>query len=133
MKRLIIISTAVLAIVLLYLFIDAGWREVFPKCPFYVFTSLYCPGCGSQRALSSLLHADFIQAANFNLLLVLSLPLILYSALISLLNSFRKNQLKQQLFYSPLFVKTVLVVVVAFFILRNIPSYPFTLLAPHSI
>ena len=131
MKRVIIISTAVLAIALLYFFIDARGGDFFPHCPFHSLTGLYCPGCGSQRALSALLHADFLEAANFNILLVLSLPFITYSALVAVVNAFRKNKIKQRVFYSPFFVKTVLAVVVGFFILRNIPSYPFTLLAPH--
>jgi hypothetical protein len=131
MKRVIIISTAVLAIALLYFFIDARGGDFFPHCPFHTLTGLYCPGCGSQRALSALLHADFLQAANFNILLVLSLPFIFYSAVVAVLNVLRKHKIKQQIFYSPTFVKTVLVLVVGFFILRNIPSFPFTLLAPH--
>lgn len=131
MKRLIIISTAVPAIALLYFFIDARAGDFFPHCPFHTLTGLYCPGCGSQRALSSLVHADFVQAANFNILLILSLPFLLFAALVAIVNAFKKQQLKQQIFYYPWFVRSVLVVVIVFWILRNIPAYPFSLLAPH--
>jgi hypothetical protein len=130
MKRLILISTVVLSAALLYFFVDARQGDFFPKCPFHVITGLFCPGCGSQRALSSLLHADFLQAASFNILLILSLPFLIYAAIVAIVNAFSKDKLKQPIFYSPLFVKTVLAVVVVFFIARNIPLYPFTLLAP---
>jgi len=133
MKRLIIISTAVLAIVLLYFFIDARAGDFFPHCPFHTLTGLYCPGCGSQRALSSLLHADFLQAFRFNILLVLSLPLLLFSAVAAFAGAYKKQPVKQKIFYSPLFVKSVLFTVILFWILRNIPAYPFSLLAPHSV
>jgi predicted membrane protein len=131
MKRLIILSAAVIAISLLYFFLDARVGDIFPHCPFHTLTGFYCPGCGSQRALSSLLHADFLQAINFNTLLVISLPFLIYAAIVAVVSAFKKQRVKQKIFYSPLFVKTVLVVVVAFWILRNIPRYPFTLLAPH--
>lgn len=133
MKRLILISTAVMAVLLLYFFFDARVGNFFLRCPFHMLTGLYCPGCGSQRALSSLLHGDFMQALNFNILLVLSLPFLTYSAVHAIINAFRKQKLKQKFFYSPIFVKTVLIAVVAFWILRNIRIYPFTLLAPHQV
>ncbi len=125
-------GTAVLTTVLLYYFFDARSAEsFFPQCPFNALTGLYCPGCGSQRAFSSLLHGDFTGAVNYNILMVASLPFIIYSAVVFVLNTFRRKQITQKFFYSPLFVKTVLIVVLLFWVLRNIPQYPFSLLAPH--
>jgi hypothetical protein len=129
--KLVFISIAVFAIALLYFFFDARQFTFFPKCPFYVLTGLYCPGCGSQRAISSLLHGEILPAIHFNLLLVTCLPLLFYSAVISVANYFNKRQIIKLIFYSPLFVKTFLVVVVCFAIVRNIPVAPFTLIAPH--
>lgn len=129
----IIASTAVLFIVLLYFFVDArNTANAFPACPFYTLTGFYCPGCGSQRAISALLHGDFIAACKFNILMIASLPFILYAALIFVLNTFREKQIIQKIFYSVFFVRTVLILVLVFWFLRNVPQYPFSLLAPHS-
>ena len=130
--KLIIVSTVVLAIALLYFFNDARYSGFLLKCPFYLFTGLYCPGCGSQRAISSLLHADFISAIKFNTLLVAFLPLLLYSAIVTVVNAFSKKSIEQKLFYSPVFVKITLITVILFAIFRNIPVSPFKFLAPHS-
>ncbi len=130
-QRIIIITATVLIVALLYFFVDARKGDFFPHCPFNSLTGLYCPGCGSQRAISALLHAEVLQAINFNVLMVFSLPLIIYSAVIYVLNAIRDKQVQQKIFYSPLFVKSFLVIVIAFWILRNIPFYPFNLLAPH--
>lgn len=127
----LIIAATVPVLVLLYFFADARYSGFFPRCPFFTLTGLLCPGCGSQRAVSSLLHGQIMQAINYNVLLVASLPLLFYSLLIGLLNVFRSKQLTQKIFYSPVFVKIVLAVVVLFGVLRNIPVYPFTMLAPH--
>jgi hypothetical protein len=121
----------VLILALLYFFFDARTTGIFPHCPFNSITGLYCPGCGSQRAVSALLHGEIGRALQFNILLVISLPLIIYSAIVYILNAFRKKQVNQQIFYSPLFVKLFLVLVIAFGIGRNIPLYPFSILAPH--
>ena len=128
--HIIMISTAVLVLVLLYFFIDARQSHFFPACPFFTLTGLFCPGCGSQRAVSALLHGDFQDAINYNVLLVVTIPLILYSALIRVSNVFRSTPVVQTIFYSPVFVRVFLVVVVLFGVLRNIPAYPFIMLAP---
>lgn len=128
----IISVTAVLLATLLYFFVDArNANYILPQCPFYSLTGFYCPGCGSQRAFSALMHGDLLGAFKFNSLMVASLPFILYAAIVFALNTFREKQIVQKIFYSPVFVKTFLIIVLAFWILRNIPQYPFSLLAPH--
>ena len=42
-------------------------------CPFYRLTGLYCPGCGSGRAVRALLHGHLLQALSYNYLLDLLL------------------------------------------------------------
>jgi hypothetical protein len=128
--QIIIVSIAVILFSLLYFFYPASGHSFYPKCPFHSLTGLYCPGCGSQRAFSALLKGNIGEASNKNILMVLSLPLIAYSAFIFTWNAFSENKKTQQIVYSPLFVKTLLVVVILFSILRNIPVSPFTWLAP---
>jgi hypothetical protein len=127
---IIIVSTAALAMALLYFFIYPVYGKYFPKCLLYTFTGLYCPGCGSQRAIVALLHGDILNALRNNFLAVSALPFIAYSFIILCVNTFGKRQLNGKIFYSPFFVRAVLVIVIAFSILRNIPIYPFSLLVP---
>jgi hypothetical protein len=63
----------------------------------------------------------------------MSVPLLLYSAFVNLRNMFRPKPVIQTIFYSTKFVKIVLAVVVLFGVFRNIPVYPFTILAPSVI
>lgn len=119
-------STAVVAILLLYYFFDARLLP-FPRCPFYVLTHALCPGCGSQRALSALLHGQLAEALHDNVLLVAFLPLLLYSAFVKLRHA---GAQQVRLFYKPAFTWFVLAVIILFWVLRNIPFYPFSLLSP---
>jgi len=129
---IIIVSTVALVMTLLYFFIYPTYSKYFPKCLFYTFTGLYCPGCGSQRAVVALLHGNILTAFHNNLLAVTALPFLFYSFVILCVNTPGKKQLDDKIFYSPVFVRVVLISVVAFGILRNIPAYPFSLLAPAS-
>jgi hypothetical protein len=120
LKKFLLITSA-LALLLIYFFFDAR-KGGFPECPFHLFTGWFCPGCGSQRSLSSLLHGNVVEAMHNNILMVLFLPLLLYSAFIHLRYAGAR---RMKLWYDPFFVKIVLAAVVCFWILKNIPQQNF--------
>lgn len=122
----IIIGTAAAGVLLLYFFFDAR-QFPFPRCPFYALTRFYCPGCGSQRALSSLLHGQLVQALHYNILLVAITPLLLYAAVEQIKHTERQPV---KLFYQPVFAWIVFWVIIIFWLLRNLPFYPFIFIAP---
>jgi ABC-type amino acid transport system permease subunit len=83
-----------------------------------MMTGLKCPGCGSQRAIHSLLHFDFVQAFRYNALLVLSLPLL------AVLLTGEALRTRYPAFYRRInntkAIITLLVVVMAWWALRNV-------------
>lgn len=115
---------------LLYFYFDPAFNRFFPPCPFFALTGFYCPGCGSQRAVHDLLHGNFFQAADHNLLFMLFIPLMIFAAIVGLNNSFRRKKLTQGIFNSAVFSKIVLVLVLLFWGIRNIHIAPFDWLAP---
>lgn len=114
------------AILLLYFFVEPKNGNL-PKCLFHELTGLYCPGCGGQRSLHALLHGHVLTAINYNLLFVLLLPLLVYFLFIFILG---KRYAASSFIYKAGFSLGVAIVVVSFWILRNIPAIPFTWLAP---
>lgn len=50
--------------------------SLFPRCPFFVVTGLKCPGCGTQRAVHSLLHGNVVDALRFNAILAVAIPFL---------------------------------------------------------
>jgi hypothetical protein len=115
--------------VLFFYFHDPEKSILFPKCPLYVWTGLYCPGCGSQRAFHSFLHFRFLDVMHYNFLLYPAGVFILYHMLRPGLNKFFRLKLPDFL-YRKNTPWIILVIVVIFWILRNIPVAPFTWLAP---
>jgi len=98
-----------------------------PPCPFYALTGLWCPGCGSTRCLHALAHFDVPQAFSMNPLLVLAIvPLLLLALHAASLLPARAYALVAVLARPMPWV----VLLSGYWVLRNLPWYPFSLLAP---
>ncbi len=114
----------------LYFYVNPSSVNFLPKCPLYVTTGIYCPGCGSQRATYELLHLNILGVFRQNALYVLGILILIYHLIISILNSFfHKNSYNY--IYHPKTPWILLIIILIFWILRNLPFYPFNLLAPH--
>jgi hypothetical protein len=116
-------------LVILYTAINPSEVDFLPKCPFYYFTGFYCAGCGSQRATHQLLNFNFFEVLNQNLLFVIGLLIIAYHLTVEGINHFFKKNIYNYI-YHPKTPIIILIIVILFWILRNIPIYPFNLLAP---
>ena len=101
----------------------------FPVCPLHAMTGLNCPGCGLTRGFHALLNGDVLTALHFNALLPVFGFVFAYLTLSMFLTAVRGRGLSWN-FFSPAVLYGFLFVVAAFFVLRNLPIYPFTLLAP---
>lgn len=113
----------------LYFFINPSEHDFFPKCPFYSFTGIYCAGCGSQRAIHQIINGNIFTGVRHNYLLVLVFGVLSYKAIIYLLNKINKKTFSD-IFHKPIATKIILVLVLLFWLLRNIRAFPFTELAP---
>jgi hypothetical protein len=104
----------------------------YPGCMLHATTGLHCPGCGLTRAVHAALNGNFTQALAYNVLAPLLLPLVALAAGSSLWHWAWGTTPRS---YKPrTWVPAVLgIVMFLFVVLRNIPVYPFTLLAPHEI
>lgn len=119
----------VLGLAALYFYINPSEVDFLPKCPLYVTTGIYCPGCGSQRATHHLLNLNILGVTQQNVLYLFALILIGYHSVIVSLNRFFKRNIYNYI-YHPKLPITILIFVIIFWIIRNIPHYPFNLLAP---
>jgi len=116
-----------LAVGATYLFIfEPGQTGFFPACPFRMVTGFACPGCGSTRGLHRLLHGDVIAAFEFNPLMVLSLPFLLY-ALVRYTAAAVSGRPLQKHFLNPKYIWMLFVVIMSFWVFRNTRFYPFPL------
>ena len=121
----------IILLFLLLLVFDPAEISFFPPCPFHLVTGLYCPGCGSLRAVYQLLHGHFITALDLNPLMVLFLPFLGGVAL-----SYFSYILTGRYLFSLRFLNSksfsliILWLFITYWILRNIPCFPFNILAP---
>lgn len=135
MRRFLILAAALVGplfvgAVLYWVPPDEG--TLYPRCMLHLATGLHCPGCGGTRCVHALLHGDLAQAAAYNLVLVLALPLAAAWGLRAGYCKMRGRPITTPRLPKWL-ICLLVILVIAFGILRNLPVPPFNLLAPHPL
>ena len=102
-----------------------GWVH----CPFHALTGLFCPGCGTLRALHALMHGQVGRAFGLNALTMTLLPFVAYPFLSTVLLALRGRGLRRVLLPDAC-VWLLVAAILVFWVLRNLPVHPFTVLAP---
>jgi hypothetical protein len=100
-----------------------------PRCPFNWATGYYCPGCGTTRGLHRLLHGDLLGALHANMLMIITVPYLLHRLIAYLVLHLLGKKLPS-IILPPIWVKLLAGFTIVFWLVRNIPVYPFTLLVP---
>lgn len=136
MKKYILLFAAI-AFPLLVLFVYFALYSVnsdisgLGKCTFLEMTGYQCPGCGGQRSLYYMLHGDFLHALRHNLFFVVAAPFLAFFYFRCVqVYILKQTKYLDSFVFSSYFGYGLLIVVILFFILRNIPIDPFTYLAP---
>jgi hypothetical protein len=124
-RALIFVGITLAGLLFLRLF-NPVTNGFYPPCMFHSMTGLYCPGCGSTRALYQLVHGHPSAAFAMNPLFVTLFPILVYAFLSYALLGIRGRGLPR-FFVNPTLLKLI------FWIIRNLPFYPFNLLAPHTL
>lgn len=120
----LLLGTAAMAVAAILMLMDPHvLGSVLPSCPFHRLTGLFCPGCGTTRALHALLHGNFALALGMNPLAVVAvtmMPALLW-------NTWHPHRMWMARVSD---ARIWLVLVMAFAVLRNLPWEPFIRLAP---
>jgi len=101
---------------------DPNLSGSYGYCPFHALTGWDCPFCGSLRAYHALLHGHLGQALDLNVVTVAGLPLILVYWVLWLRRSARGDP---SIPWRGSVAAGVLVVLLAFWVVRNLPGVPY--------
>ena len=114
---------------MLLFFFAPEQHAFYPRCLLYTLSGWQCPGCGGLRATHHLLHGRFVTAFHYNPLLLLSLP-ILGTIFISHLLRIVTGRSFTNPFKQSIWIWLLLIVVLLFGILRNLPLDSLTVFQP---
>jgi hypothetical protein len=98
-----------------------------PVCPTKALLGIDCPGCGSLRMLYSLMHGNLLAAARFNALALVAIGLLLWAYVAWTYGRVAGRRIRSWQHYRWSAAVT-LSLVLAWFVVRNIPFAPFTAL-----
>ena len=127
--KLVLVPIFICVALFVLLVFNPASSGIFPPCPFHRLTGLYCPGCGSLRAVHQLLNGNLSSAFWLNPLMVLSLIVLAFWFTFCGVLAVRKRPLPAVAVPS-YGIWLILLIIVLFWILRNITHHPFVMLAP---
>lgn len=133
-NRALMMALGVLVLVLaaVHLRQSGPQGSLLPPCLFHKFTGLHCVGCGMTRATHAALNGRLVEAFSHNPLGIILLPIASFGIALELLAWVRGSSGGPRLRTGRYGLWVLLWVVVSFWVLRNIPFWPFTILAPGS-
>jgi hypothetical protein len=120
------------AVVILLYAVPPVPGSIYPPCPFRWATGLHCPGCGTGRGMHAALHGRFAQFAAYNIAAVIAAPFLLLSGLRVWYYAMRGQPCPSRTFPRGA-IWALLLAMLLYWLLRNVPVYPLSLLAPHEI
>jgi hypothetical protein len=106
-----------------------GLLAALPSCMFQKVTGWNCPGCGGTRCVIRLAHGDLVGAVGMNPIVVLYGALAIGWLSVGVLQEARGRRAPALPSWTGWLLGGG---VLLFGILRNLPWWPFTLLAPHA-
>ncbi|MDR0332476.1 MAG: DUF2752 domain-containing protein [Dysgonamonadaceae bacterium] len=115
----IVILLLMAGLVIFYVF-DPETHTFFPQCMFFVFTGFECPGCGTQRAIHSLLHLDFRKAFSYNALMPFLVPYILMGAYLAFLGGRERFPRLENILFGKWAAVIVVSCIVLYGVVRNL-------------
>lgn len=118
--RALLVSIAVLVMAMAAVFLRQAGPGRMPGCLFRKLTDLECPGCGMTRATHALLHGNFVEAFQFNPVGIILFPIAMLALGIELLGWVRGKPLPFQIKSGRWGATIVAVVVIGWFVLRNV-------------
>ena len=114
------VAAAATGVLVLLARVDPSRPGHYPTCPFLFLTGMYCPGCGSLRALHDLTQLDVAGAWGMNPLLVLTLPVVVAAWIGWTVRTARGRP--RSLVVPARAINGFLVLVLVFWVARNIPA-----------
>lgn len=121
--KVTVITTIIIVGIAIYFVFSPEESKYFPQCPFHHFTGLDCPGCGSQRAIHSLLHFKIKDAFLYNPLLVLFIPYIIMGVYMEYFGGKEKYPKMRRILMGRNAILVILVIVILFWIGRNLIKF----------
>jgi hypothetical protein len=117
------VAASVLLAAALFVFytFDPETQTFFPKCPFLLISGYKCPGCGSQRAIHSLLHLRIGDALRYNAFMLPALPYIILGIYLEYFGGKKRFPGVEKFFFGRWSAIVLLCVILAYWILRNLP------------
>lgn len=119
-KRLIIITSEIICLIILYIFINSKYIELMPECWIHKKTGILCPSCGGTRCVVYLLKGDFIKAFFSNTVFFITIVYLFITNLVYIINLNKNKKILTWIYPKYWYSIVFAIILVMYTILRNV-------------
>lgn len=119
-KSLIIITSEIIGLIFLYIFINSKYIGLMPECWIYKNTGILCPSCGGTRCIVYLLKGDFIKAFYSNMVFFIGIVYLFITNLVYIINLNKNKKILTWIYPKYWYSIVFAIILVMYTILRNI-------------
>ncbi len=101
-----------------------------PLCLLHACTGFFCFSCGGTRALWLISRGKPVESLSMNLFVLPCIIMFFYASAAVLINGYSGRNILPEVRFNPRVFLVLLAAGLAFMVLRNIPCFPFNMLAP---
>lgn len=119
-KSIIIITTEIGILILLYWFINSNYIEWIPKCWVQETTGWLCPACGGTRFIIHFLRGHWIEAFFSHMVFFVGAIYLIIFNIIYVINQNRKQKIATWLYPKYWYVFIFVIALISYSIIRNL-------------
>ncbi len=116
--------------IVLFRLLPAAVFTLLPGCLFSRVTGFFCVSCGATRAVWFIARGELARSLSMNIFVVPGIIFLLYVATAALVNGYTGKRILPEIKFGWQLYLALILLALAFLIIRNIPGYPYDLFAP---
>lgn len=119
-KSIQIIGIEIVALIVLYFFINSNYLEIIPSCWIYQATGLLCPACGGTRCIVHIVKGNWIEAFYSHMIFFIGILYLLMVNIVYLINLNKEKKIGTWIYPKYWYAIVFAVLLIIYTIVRNL-------------
>lgn len=119
-RKRLIIPIEIIALIILYMFVNSEYIGILPSCWIYDLTGMLCPACGGTRCIIYILNGKWREAFFSNMIFFIGVLYVFIINLVYIINLNRKKKIATWIYPKYWYAIIFTIFLIIYTIVRNL-------------